>query len=38
MPNSPIPIYLDKEMELLVETAVIDMEKVGMYRYLSLDY
>ena len=36
--DSPVPIYLDREMELLVETAVIDMEKVGMYRYLSLDY
>lgn len=38
LPNSPVPVYLDMEMKSLVTNATIDMEKVGMYRFLSLVY
>ncbi|MCF2140632.1 MAG: hypothetical protein K9W44_11315 [Candidatus Lokiarchaeota archaeon] len=36
--DAPFPIYLDKEMKTLVEKATIDMEKRGMYKFLSLTY
>ena len=38
IPNEPRPIYLDKEMEELVEKGVITLKKLGMYKYLILDY
>ena len=34
----PIPLFLDIEMEDLVERAMIDLEKRGMYKFLALTY
>ena len=36
--NCPCSVFLDKEMQLLVENATIDLEKRGMYRFLALTY
>lgn len=38
MPDAPVPVYLDTEMETLMENAVIDMVKRGMYKFLSIRY
>ena len=34
--DCPCPVYLDIEMQTLVENAIIDLEKRGMYRFLAL--
>ena len=34
--DCPCPVYLDIEMQTLVENAIIDLDKRGMYRFLSL--
>jgi len=34
----PVSVYLDTEMQTLVEKAMIDMEKMGMYKFLTLTY
>ena len=38
VPKCPCPVFLDVEMQTLVENATIDLEKLGMYRYLALTY
>jgi len=38
IPEAPCPVYLDKEMETLMENAVIDMVKRGMYKFLDIRY
>ena len=36
--DSPISIYIEKEMVFLVESATLSLEKRGMYRVLALNY
>ncbi|MHA1744893.1 MAG: hypothetical protein ACTSWW_02770 [Promethearchaeota archaeon] len=38
IPEAPCPVYLDTEMETLMENAVIDMVKRGMYKFLNIRY
>ena len=38
VPNEPCPVFIDIEMEDLVEDATLGLEKIGMYKYLKLLY